>query len=76
MPDTENRTREESDFVCASIVTFRDGECSGMLLHRGDKEACDRVMNTLPAVLISDPRPVERASLVVMPVSDWEAINA
>lgn len=63
-----------SDYVCASIVTFRDGECSGVLLHKGDKEACNQVMNTLPAISVSDQRPVERANLVVMPFADWEAI--
>lgn len=54
-----------SDFLCTTVLEFAD-RYEGQVMHRGDREACDKVAKAIPAVAISgDETPISAAVLVV-----------
>jgi hypothetical protein len=58
-------------YVCLSVVVFRDGTYSAQQLHEGDLVSCNKVAEMIPAITVSDPRPVDRAQLIVIAREDY-----
>ena len=61
-------------FIAASVITFDDGETSGMVLHRGSRAECESVCDLLGAISVNDLRRIVDARLVVMPADEWDAL--
>ena len=61
-----------SEWVGAYTLVFSD-RVEGQVLHRGDREECERVVDLIPAVSVStDERP--EAFMHVMPADEWDAL--
>lgn len=63
-----------SMFIAASVIHFKDGEESEMMvLHTGTKEECQFVSDNTHAVAYSGDRPFDRAQVIVMELSTGNA---
>ena len=65
----------EEEYVCAYVLIFAEGGAEGNVLHRGDKESCEKVSTAIPGVNYKGDRTVLEAQMLVVPASEWESMT-
>lgn len=62
-------------FVTATVIQFEDGTMEAIQIHRGQKASCERTADLLPAVCYNGSKRAVDARVVIMPASDWDALD-